>query len=793
MTEFFAAPNGSPSGNGTIGSPWNLDLALGSYDSSGSRVSSPASIHPGDTVWLRGGTYVPNSDNGFFAHITSSDPAKPVIVRNYNGERATIQCGTHAFCLSAEAPNVWYWGIEICCFGAPRVTNEAGGANPLSYGFRAMASGVKLINCVVHDTAQGLSGYNASPDSEFHGNLSYYNGWRGSDRPHGHGVYMQNATGTKTIENNVVFDNSDEGLQIYGSGGAMITGLTIRRNSVANSGSTGGDGQFKYNFILGGGQLNTLNNVEENDFFFSPDHVGDSGGGYLNFGQYTKSTNNKFKKNNIVGGNICFACEGAYGPMEVTDNQIYTLASQTLLVALAQTAGDNLSQFTWDRNKYYGKQAFRSGEYYQDPASGNFSTRNAGLVNFAGWKTGTGFDANGSYNATPTGKWIRVSPNKYEQKRANITIYNWDLSPAVEVDLSGVLGVGDQFVIQDAQNFYGSPVVAGTYAGPVSVPMAGLVKAPSVGFGTPSHTAPLFGTFVVMQPGASNPINGVVINPVSVTVQVGTTKQFTANLIGLTGGVTWSTTQGSISASGLYTAPSVAGSYVVTAASMSDPSKSASATVSVTLAAPVPPPIGAPMNTGDYVINHNPGATTGCRVDYDSSLPKIANIADNAIGLILDGPKPDKSTGGFTFYKVKWQAGEIGWSVDGYLRATSPTVPPIDPGTYPVPIPVPVPVPTSHAANLTWDPVSTADAGYCVYRNGVKIATVTTPGYVDHTVAANSSYTYTVRTEASATGSQSMDSNFVMANIPADSTTPPPPPPSLPQHAAPTNLTVTVS
>ena len=50
-TEFYAAPNGSPSGTGSIGSPWTLQTAL----------NQPAALNPGDTVWLRGGTYTGTS------------------------------------------------------------------------------------------------------------------------------------------------------------------------------------------------------------------------------------------------------------------------------------------------------------------------------------------------------------------------------------------------------------------------------------------------------------------------------------------------------------------------------------------------------------------------------------------------------------------------------------------------------------------------------------------------------------------------------------------------------------
>lgn len=791
MSEFFAAPNGTPSGDGSQGNPWNLDTALGSYDSAG-RVQPPSSIQSGDTLWLRGGTYVPASDNGFFAHLTSSDASKPVIVRNYRGERATLLCSFQAFVLSAESANVWYWGLEGACSGAPRASNTGGGANPLAYGFRMMAPGVKFINCIVHDTAQGFSGYNAASDTEIYGCLSYYNGWRAPDRPHGHNFYIQNATGSKNIENCIAFDACEENMQCYGSGGAFITGVNVRRNAMANAGSVG-DGQFKYNFILGGGQLNTLNLVEDNDFFFDITKFGDAAGGYLNFGQYTKSTSNKFRGNNCVGGNVAFACEGAYGPLEVTGNRVYTDPSATTEVRLGQTAGDNRSQFTWDNNSYYGNGVFMSGEYFQDPASGNFSERNGSFQPFPAWQASTGLDAHSTYTPSkPTGKWIRVTPNKYEQKRAHVIIYNWDLSPSVDVNLTGVLSPGDQFLIQDAQNFYGSPVVSGTYSGGmVSIPMTSTTKSAPDGLGTPAHTLPLFGTFVVMAPGAANPVVGVVLSPVSVTVQINQTQQFTASTFGLAGGVTFSAQHGQVSASGLYTAPSAPTTDTLTATSTADPSKSASATLNITLAPPAPPPTtGGKVKLGDTVINHNPGATTGVRAAADIALPKIGNIPDGTLGTVLAGPTPsataDATSGKvFQMWQIAWQASAsqpaiTGFSVEDYLRVTVST-----PGP-------PVPPPSTHSATLSWSASPDADGGYSVYRNGSKLASLTGLTYTDKTVLASTTYTYTVRTSASGGGSESVDSNQVTAVIPADGVILPPPPPApLPQHTAPSNLQIT--
>lgn len=86
----------------------------------------------------------------------------------------------------------------------------------------------------------------------------------------------------------------------------------------------------------------------------------------------------------------------------------------------------------------------------------------------------------------------------------------------------------------------------------------------------------------------------VAVKPTSATVAPGATTQFTATVTGSTNtSVTWSvdgvsggnTTSGTISSSGLYTAPSVAGTHTVTATSVADTSDSAKAIVTVTLQA----------------------------------------------------------------------------------------------------------------------------------------------------------------------------------------------------------------
>ena len=85
----------------------------------------------------------------------------------------------------------------------------------------------------------------------------------------------------------------------------------------------------------------------------------------------------------------------------------------------------------------------------------------------------------------------------------------------------------------------------------------------------------------------------VSINPTSASLQTGSPQQFSATVTGSSNtGVTWTATGGTISAGGLYTAGNSAGSYSVTATSVADTSKYATAPVTISTTPPPPPPAG---------------------------------------------------------------------------------------------------------------------------------------------------------------------------------------------------------
>ena len=96
----------------------------------------------------------------------------------------------------------------------------------------------------------------------------------------------------------------------------------------------------------------------------------------------------------------------------------------------------------------------------------------------------------------------------------------------------------------------------------------------------PSKSA--IATVTVTSAPAPAPTVGVEISSNGSSVVPNGTLQLSASVSGSTNtAVTWSTTGGSISSSGLFTAPSTSDTYTVTATSVADPSKSASVNISV--------------------------------------------------------------------------------------------------------------------------------------------------------------------------------------------------------------------
>lgn len=464
--EYFVAPDGTPEGRGTRGAPWDLRSVLS--------VRHP--VPPGSVVWLRGGTY-----RGPQVCKLSGEPGRPVILRAFPGERATIDAhvpgGEGKPSYLVEGRWVWSWGFEVTNSAPTRITRGGGWPPGRHEGMVLTGAHSKFINMVSHDNGQGCAFWRGAVDGELHGNLIFHNGWEGG-RGSGHGIYTQNGQGTKRITDNLIFRQFGYGLHAYAERTA-VEGYHVEGNV---SFENGGLSRRPYDNMLFtcSGPLKRLTLVE-NYTYFPPG--ADAWSCRLDWGPDDEANEDVVVRGNtFVGGNAAAELWN-WRKADFTENRLYAEAGY---VARIVPAG---AGYAWDRNRYHG--------------SGRFGLGGEENLTWEGWRKSSGLDAGSTFTpGRPTGVWTFVRPNRYERGRAHVVVYNWDAKEAVEVDLGPArLAAGKPFEVRDAQDFFGRPVFEGTYDGrPVRLPMSGLAVAAPVGEvpRPPRHTAPEFAVFVAL-------------------------------------------------------------------------------------------------------------------------------------------------------------------------------------------------------------------------------------------------------------------------------------------------------
>ena len=174
---------------------------------------------------------------------------------------------------------------------------------------------------------------------------------------------------------------------------------------------------------------------------------------------------------------------------------------------------------------------------------------------------------------------------------------------------------------------YTAPASAGTYS----------VTATSQANNTKSASA----TVTVTTP----PVVAVSISPVSAALLTGATQQFTATVTGSSNtAVTWLATGGTVSASGLYTAPATVGTYTVTATGQSDTTKSASAVVTVTVPSSAPTLFRFAGTNGIDNGRNGPNTSVNDRIYNFDSVGPIAPTSGSL--MVMMGTWPNNPTTG---------------------------------------------------------------------------------------------------------------------------------------------------
>lgn len=242
--DFYAAPTGKATSDGSIKNPFDLATAL----------SSSGPVAPGDTLWLRGGTY-----KGPFKSTLMGANDAPIFVRRYPGERAVIDSGsTGEPALTVGGGWTWYWGLEFFDSGSQRTTREDG-ARPKDLmrgtGIVASASNVRFINLVMHDLAGGIHVGEGAANVEIYGSILYHNGWQGPTVPRGAGVEVFLPKTAVYLRDNIAFRQFGSGIQVRSGRDEHVF---LEGNIVYDSGDLAP--QRAANLLLAGGHLHLLNN-----------------------------------------------------------------------------------------------------------------------------------------------------------------------------------------------------------------------------------------------------------------------------------------------------------------------------------------------------------------------------------------------------------------------------------------------------------------------------------------------------------------------------------------------------
>jgi hypothetical protein len=471
--EFHVSPIGKPKHNGSSDKPWDLATAL----------SQPREVKSGDTIWLHGGTY-----RGAFYSKLKGTKNRPILVRQFPGEQATIDCcdpldpkNSGSFRIDGE--HAWFWGFEITCSDKTRSTSARGSnASDIQRGgLNCRGSNIKMINLVVHDT-QGCGLWSDGEGGELYGCVIYNNGWKGPDRGHGHAIYAQNKTGTKRILDNIFFNQFAYGLHIYGSEKSALQGFDIQGNVAFNNGCLSAPGERSPNLLVGGGSPADRITVVSN-FTYHPGQALTARFGYGAVNEELVCRNNYFVGQTFIQ---------LWKTITMTGN---TFVSSNTLVHLAVPGSYALSTYNWDNNTYL------CGEENPD----NLTIKGGPLTSIQGWsqwrKKGD-LDPRGKFSmGRPRGSQVFVRGNSYEPGRGHLIVYNWDRKPAVEADLSTLLKPAQGFRIVRAQDYFGDAVFEGHYSGkPISLPMSHKAGVRPIGMDDfqPPVTAPEFEVFVVL-------------------------------------------------------------------------------------------------------------------------------------------------------------------------------------------------------------------------------------------------------------------------------------------------------
>jgi hypothetical protein len=481
--EWFMAPTASCGhGKGTLEDPWCIQDALGN-----------GKVKPGDTIYGRlGANYTLTQMVGLYTSVKSTlngTPERRITVRPYPPDQKTptslirIACDQGeqkkpAFCVAIESNWVDYYDFEVAYFGDPRrhaVVNQwdlpgfGGGVQINANRKRSDGRGNRLINWVIHDTANNAFKADIANPVEFYGIVSYNYGFLYETgkirRVGGHGFYLRNgqeASGRFRGCNSGV-DDADPGVSSMVdnivSAAIRVPGFAAESLAYQDYGtcacSMHRNEVFDGNFFLGGtlsGGCSATNNATLGT-------------------RDQRLTNNWWSSYRV--GYYAAGCEGVtvdrnfiFRPMYAPSDKYYAKRQPMYVM---QQRGKHVNPcrkgITFTNNVYWGNANAVEGEGKSDDEANGFK---------ASWFPGGG-NVYLPNDATPSQNYTAVRKNQFRPGSCNVYVANFLNLDEVAVSLTDCgLADGARFEVRSIYDYMGAPVKTGTYSASspsVSFPM----------------------------------------------------------------------------------------------------------------------------------------------------------------------------------------------------------------------------------------------------------------------------------------------------------------------------------
>lgn len=485
---FFVKPTGVLTLNGSsIANAWPLPYAL----------SHPPGIIPGDTIKV-----VDDSTfNGpLLSYLTGSNAAHitfraetlgkyPSPIR-LDGAPAT---GVNQV-LAIFGRYTDYYDVKAFNSNPDRVSAQSGSEPSdidVVQGIKVFGANITLINPVtMNNSSNGLVCFTPTGNVRVVNLITYGNGWTGTDRTHGHGMYTHNDTPAQTVEfkDTVTMSPYHFAVQQFSSESNFDSYNISWNGIVATNGTIAivGNGP-KHNFAINNARAYkgaiALGSADEPNV----DVVFDE-----------------------------FTIAGQDGPLiatwtdlTVTNGRIAQLAStEGILFSVNLASGLTLSDYTIDDNVYYRGRLggiLGNNPYFieRDAVGANPVARTFSQWQAQGIEAGSSYNdqANQSAATRPAENWITYRQHESMPGRGLVVVYNWLLSSTVSVDLSQLgLANGQTYKIYNLQN----PEVvfaSGTYSGgslSLSTASNGVLALTNDAGLTPAANLPEFGAFLVV-------------------------------------------------------------------------------------------------------------------------------------------------------------------------------------------------------------------------------------------------------------------------------------------------------